>query len=362
MRWCTVPENKHLRRALYVLYAGFAVLALWLLLRYALPWLLPFLVAFAVARFIEPAVKFLSERYRISRGWISAALTIVIFAALITVTALGIARAIVELTALVKDLPALLASLTKTITLIGERIDGFIAAAPAEVQAYLRQALNSLAARTTTLPAELSGSILTFVSGAAKFTPKLVLFFFTTALSMFFISCGYRQVTSFVLRQVPARRHTSLRDFKTDLLSTFGKWAKAELMLAGITFCEMTVTFLFMRIEFAVLLALLVAVVDALPVVGSGAVLIPWALVSLIGGSYGTAVTLLIVYGVNIVVRSILEPRLVGRQIGLPPIATLMAMYIGFMAVGVLGMVLFPIGLIMVKHLNDKGYVKLWKN
>ncbi len=356
-----MPENKHLRRALYVLYGIAAIGIAWLVLRFALPWFLPFIVAFIIARLMEPAVRFLSERYRLRRGFASAACTLIIFAVLIALTSLIIGRAVIELTAFVKDLPTLLSNITRTVGVIGDRIDGFIQSAPPEIQNYLNHALDGFNTKSAELPTVLSGKVLGILSSIAKFTPRLVLFLFACALGAFFISCGYKEFTGFILRQIPKSRHKSLVDFKNDLMVTFGKWVKAELMLAGVTFVEMTIAFLILRIDFAILLALLVAVVDALPVIGSGAVLIPWALVSLIGGNLQTAVTLAVIYGVNIVIRNLLEPRLIGRQIGLPPIITLIAIYVGYSAMGVAGMIVFPIGLIMIKHLNDKGYIRLWK-
>lgn len=357
-----MPENKHLRRGLFFLYGASGILFLWLLLRYALPWLLPFVVAFVIARFLEPVVRYMTERYGIKRGFASALGTIVVITVLITITVTVIGRAVIELTAFVKDLPYLLKSLSATLSVIGDRINSFISTAPPEIQDYLQQSLDGFANKSAELPSVLSGSVLTLLSSIARMTPKLVLFFFTCALSVFFISCGYEQVTAFLARQIPQSRRGVMRDFKNDLVSTFGKWVKAELMLSGITFIEMTAAFLYLRIDFAILLALLVAVVDALPVLGSGAVLIPWALVSMIGGNYKTSIALVVIFAANVIIRNILEPRLIGKQIGLPPLATLVAMYVGFCSVGVLGMLLFPIGLIMMKHLNDKGYLKLWKN
>lgn len=357
-----MPENKHLRRGLYCLYGAAVIILLWLLLRYALPWLLPFIVAIAIARLMEPVVRGLTEHYQFRRGVASAVCTIIIFAALISLTALIIGRAVIELTAFVNDLPRLLKSVTATVTVIGERINGYIKSAPPEIQDYMKNVINGFANKGADLPAELSGKILGLLTDVAKMTPKLVLFFFTCALSVFFMSCGYKDVTAFILRQIPKNRHKTMRDFKNDLLSTFGKWLKAEMMLAGITFAEMSVAFLFMRIDFAILLALLVAFVDLLPVLGSGAILVPWAMMTFIGGNYKNGIALIVIFLVNTVVRSLLEPKMIGRQIGLPAIATLIAMYVGFCSAGVVGMVLFPIGLIMVKHLNDKGYLKLWKN
>jgi sporulation integral membrane protein YtvI len=356
-----LPENKHLRRGLYCLYGAASILLVWLVLRFALPWLLPFIVAVVITRLLEPVVHHMTERWRFRRGFASAVCTIIVFAALIAVTAVIIGRTVIELTAFVKDLPTLLKSVTKTVAMIREKADGYIKAAPPELQSYLKSAFDGLGHRLANLPAALSGDAISLLSGIAKLTPKLVLFFFTCALSVFFFSCGYKEISAFLLRQIPKNRQTSLRDFRTDLVSTLGKWVKAELILASITFAEMTVAFLFMRIDFALLLALLVAIVDFLPVLGSGAFLIPWALLTMLGGNYKIAVSLVVIFAVNTVVRSILEPKMIGSQIGLPAIATLIAMYVGFCSAGVAGMVLFPIGLIMLKHLNDKGYIKLWK-
>jgi sporulation integral membrane protein YtvI len=357
-----MPENKHLRRALYVLYAVAAAGLVWVLVRYALPWLLPFIVAFAIARLIEPVVAYMTDRWKFRRGGASAICTIIIFAALLALTGLAIGRVVIELTAFVKDLPTLLTSLTKTFSVVGERVDGFVGSAPPEIQNYLSSVMDGFSRKSAELPAELSGKVLTFLTNFAKFTPRLLLFLFTCAISVFFISCSYKDVRTFILRQLPKDRRKSMTDFQKDLFCTFGKWIKAELMLSGVTFIEMAAAFLLMRIEFALLLALLIAVVDALPVLGSGAVLMPWAIVVFIGGNVRLAVSLMLLFAFNSILRSLLEPKFIGTQIGLPPNATLIALYVGFCSTGVAGMVLFPIGLIMLKHLNDKGYLKLWKN
>lgn len=356
-----LPESKHMRRLRFVLYGALCILFLWLLLRFALPWLLPFIVAFVISRIIEPAVHLFTERFHFKRGYASSFCVIVVFSALIALTSIVIGRVVIELTAFVQDLPSLLSKTTNLLTIIGDRIDGYVKAAPPEIQDYLTSVLDGFTSRSAQWPATLSGKLLGVLSSVAGFTPRLVLFFFTCAVSTFFISCGYKEVVGFIMRQIPKTRHKTMHDIKNDLVSTLGKWVKAELMLSGITFIQLTIAFLFMRIEFAIMLALLISIIDALPVLGAGTVLVPWAILTLIGGDIRQAVAIIITYGVIMIVRNILEPKLIGKQIGLPPIATLMAMYIGFCSVGVLGMVLFPIGLIMVKHINDRGYIRLWK-
>ena len=356
-----MPENKHLRRALYVLYAALAVGTLWLVLRFALPWLLPFLVALLISRTMEPAVRFMTDKLRLLRAIASAVCTILVFAILVTLLSLTIGRAVVELTAFIKDLPSLFSEISKLFSSFGVRIDRFVSESPPEIQNYLLGVLDGFAAKSAELPAELSGKLLGAVSSLIKLAPGVLLFTFTCAISVFFISSGYQKVTDFLLKQIPQKYHQKVRDFKSDIKSTFGKWLKAQLILSGITLVQLCAAFMIMRIGFAILLALLVSVIDALPVLGVGTVLIPWAIVSLISGDIHGAVTLAVTFGVTTLVRGILEPKFVGAQLGIPAIATLLAMYIGFRSFGVLGMVLFPIALILLKHLNDRGLLRLWK-
>ena len=129
-----------------------------------------------------------------------------------------------------------------------------------------------------------------------------------------------------------------------------------------LTFGELTAGLLLLRVPHAVLLAALIAVVDILPILGTGTVLIPWIAVSLLGGNTAFAVGLTVLYVVITVVRNILEPRVVSRQIGLHPLATLFFMFLGLRATGgIAGMLLFPVGAIIVKQLQEAGHIHLWK-
>ena len=129
-----------------------------------------------------------------------------------------------------------------------------------------------------------------------------------------------------------------------------------------ITFGELAVGFLLLRVDLALLLAALVALVDALPVFGTGTVLLPWAVLALLGGETGLALGLLALYAAVSFVRSLLEPKLVGGKVGLPPLAALLAMYVGFRAFGVAGMILSPLAAILIKQLHDCGLIRLWRD
>lgn len=356
-----MPENKHLRRGLKLVYLALGVLAVWLLFKYALPWLMPFIIAFAISRLIEPLVRLLTTRLKFKRAIASALCTVLVFLALIALTAAIIWRIIYELTALTRDLPALLTDISSFISAMRDRINVYITNAPFEMQDYFQNALDAFTNTGTDLLGAATGWLLSLITSAASFSPRIAIFIFTCAVSTYFISSGYRDVSAFIMRQLPENQHKAVREFRIGLVKVFGKWFKAEAMLSGAAFIQLLIAFLILRIPFAIVLALIIAIIDLIPLIGVGSILVPWATISLIAGNFARAITLVITFGVIAIVRNILEPKLVGSQIGLPPITTLLAMYIGFSTIGVFGLALFPIGLVVLKQLNDREYIHLWK-
>ncbi len=356
-----LPDKKLLKSGLYILYAAAAAALCWIVIRFALPCILPFLFALLTAKLIQPPIDKLCERLRFRRGFSSAVCSFAVLAAIFAVSVFLAYRIIVEISSLVKELPSVLSASGAAADAIKEKIYTFIVAAPVGIQDHLRNAVDSILAKSSELPAALSGKLLGVISQAAAAAPKAVLFVVTYAVGVFFISAGYGEITAFLGRQLPDGAARTVREIVGMLRGTFGKWVKAQLMLCGITFLELSAAFLLMRVDHAIVIAFAAALIDALPVLGTGVVLVPWAVVSLVAGSAVRAASLMITYVVCVVVRNCLEPKFVGSQLGLHPAAALASMYFSFKALGVAGMLTFPIALITLKQLNDRGFIKLWK-
>ena len=139
------------------------------------------------------------------------------------------------------------------------------------------------------------------------------------------------------------------------------KWLRSELLLIFTTFVILLLGFWWLKIDFALLAAFFIALVDALPVLGTGMILIPWSLISFLTGDTGRSLSLLMLYGAAMLVHSLLEPRLLAGQADLPAITTLLAMYLGYHFLGVGGMILLPILLVLIKQLQDAGVIRLWR-
>ena len=143
--------------------------------------------------------------------------------------------------------------------------------------------------------------------------------------------------------------------------STFWKWLKAESLLCLITFSLLLAAFLYLKIDYALLTAVLVAMVDALPVLGAGTVLVPWAIYHLLLGQLPRGIALLALYAIILLVRSLMEPKVMAAQAGLPPLSALLAMYLGYSLFGLWGMLLLPILLLFLKQLQDNQIIRLWR-
>ncbi len=145
-----------------------------------------------------------------------------------------------------------------------------------------------------------------------------------------------------------------ISNIKSDLTGALGGYVRAQLILMSITFCELFIGLSVLNVKYSFILAIIIAIVDAIPVFGTGTVLLPWALISLLSGSYKMALGLLIIYAICLTVRQLLEPKIISSQIGLHPLFTLFAMYVGFRLIGLIGMILGPVAAIIIKNLLDR--------
>ncbi|MGM9522485.1 MAG: sporulation integral membrane protein YtvI [Oscillospiraceae bacterium] len=346
--------NTLLRAALII--AGVLIFA-----KFLLPCLLPFIFAFLTAWLIEPAVRYLNRRLHFNRGAAAALCVLFILLSFLGLFSFVISRLIYEAVDFVKALPELAAGIPGILRKIENSVANFIARSPDGIQEYLDNAIDGFISKAAEIPAALSSKALTWLSGFAGSTPRVVLFCATYAIGSFFISSSFPEILRFIKKQIPESFHKTAHNIKADLLSGLGRWLKAQLTLMCITFLELTLALMLLKINYAVIIAFIIAVIDALPVFGTGVVLIPWAVILFISGDTALAVGLLATYLIVTVARSCLEPKIVGAQFGISPAAALLAMYSGYKLIGVAGMILFPFLLMMLKQMNDKGYVKLWK-
>ena len=339
-----------------------AVLAvIWLVLRYALVWLLPFLLALGFAALMEPVITLGRRKLRLKRGFLAAVLTLALLALVIALGAVLVGQVIRQAADLIDRLPELLSALPLLADRITARLRSFCAGCPEGLQQWVTQLLDRLEQTASDALGSLSAAALQLATGLVGALPQVMLFCATTALALFFTAAAYPRLMAFLRRQLPPAWLHTARGIKASLITTIGKWLRAQCVLIAITFFQLLSGLLLIRQPYALLLAVVIAFIDALPVFGTGTVLLPWAVLCCLEGNFPKGIAMTALYLVIWLVRSVMEPKLMAKSAGLPPLPALMAMYVGFCAMGVAGMILGPILLLLIKQLHDGGYLHLWK-
>ncbi|MBU5626877.1 sporulation integral membrane protein YtvI [Oscillibacter sp. MSJ-2] len=353
--------NRQISFLLWIGCASAGIALFYLAFRYFLPWMLPFVLALAIAACLEPAVQWLRRRFGFQRGFSSASLTLLLLGLALFLLIRGFTTLAEEAYGFLQQLPSLMAPLPNVLAGWEQKLERFCAACPEGMQNWLRTLPEAVASQAPQAATRLSQELLDLLSACAEKLPDLVLFLVTTVLAVFYTTSRYPQIRAFIVRQLPERWRPSARGVKKSVLVTLSRWLRAECILILLTFVQLLAGFLLLRVDYALLMAVLTAVIDALPILGVGTVLLPWGLFCFLSGAVPRGVGLLALYAVILLVHSFMEPKLMASQAGLPPIAALAAMYLGYRSLGLAGMIFFPFLLLLLKQLQDSGWLHLWK-
>ena len=345
----------------FAYYAVIAVLA-YVAIRYALPLVAPFVIGAVIAYLLRFPIRWLKRKTKLPYNASAVIVVLLFFAIIGALLALAGVKAVNWLVSTINLLPTMYTThalpFFEEVTLNLEKI--FRTMAP-DVMAALESLGQRALESAGTMISSLSGMAVSALSGAAISLPGLFLDLVLIIITTFFIAIDYETIKAFLLRQLSEKSRTLLWEIKGYVGGTLWVCIRSYAIIMGLTFVELTVGLSILKIEHAMIVALLIAVFDILPVVGVGAIVIPWAILTAIQGNIPLSVGLLILYVVIVVVRNIVEPKIVGGQLGLHPIVTLSSMMVGVQLFGILGLFGFPIGLSLLRHLNDHGVIKILK-
>ena len=331
--------QKDIRR---VAFFAVGFLGLWLFVQYLLPVCLPFLMGLLLAMAAEPAVRLCTASFKLPR-WAGAGLGVT-FTLILLIAVAGVlgAAAVKELGALAGRLPNLQETAESTV----ERLRGFAqeaaSHAPEGVRPLVDRSVTQLFSSGTELVEQATVQLPRAISAFLSRVPDGALGVGTGILSGFMLSARLPRLKASLSQKLPPKLQTQLLPALQRSKDALFGWLKAQLKLSGITYCIVTAGLLLLRVPFAPLWAAAVALVDAVPLLGTGTVLLPWALVCLIQREHLRSVGLLCIYAAAFFTRTVLEPRLVGRHLGLDPLLTLVFLYLGYRFWGIWGMLLAP--------------------
>ena len=317
--------------------------------------LLPFLLALLTAWLLNPAVKFLQKKCHLSRGGsalVAVLLTFALAGGGLTAVCYFLVREAVDLA---QSLQSLFEELTNAFSSLDAAFDSLFKVLPpdvAELVASLRDDL--LHWLGTAVPGFLSG-LASRATDAAMGLPSFFIGLMTYLLGTFFLSSGWPVYLRRMSENLTTGGRQRMAALRTVTVTAFGGYLRAQLLLSLGVFVLLTAGFLLMKQPYALLLALLLAVLDFIPIVGSGTVMIPWGVIALLMGDFSAAVPILALWAVIALFRQIAEPRILGGQTGLSPILSLLSVYVGMRLYGVAGMILAPVLVLIVRNLVASG-------
>ena len=317
----------------------------------------PFIIAYLVTRLLYPLRKQLSK-IKIP-SVLGTLICMVIFGTITSLIAWVFGHYLVEGITYLIDTLSSPETINKVITFVqnfGAQISEKFAFAEMEIDMNgLTSIITDFAKTAITWLSDVSIAIATQV-------PNVLMSFIIGCVASFYMLYDYERLADKIDNQLSDKTRKFLHVVNHQVLSSFLKMILSYIIISAICFTELAIGFNVLGVENATFIALIIALLDVLPILGSGAVLAPWGIVSMIFGDMILGVGLFVLWGVITVVRQIVEPKIVGKTIGLHPLLTLGSLFIGLKLMGGLGLIVGPLYVIACKRLNESGVIKLYKS
>lgn len=318
----------------------------------------PFMVGILVAILLERIINFFVKRAKISRKSVGTFMVILFYIIIAMIIYLIIFSLIREAISITAKLPDIYDDLKVRYNDIYYRLQSLMDRTPDTVAVSLYNVGLELLNKMLGIFTDLANSVVNFV----MFIPQLMVYVIVTFLASLFIVTDRRAILKVANDILPNKLTRKATNVLMLSIKSLGSYLKAQFILICITFIQLFIAFVILKQPYPLTLALIVAVVDALPILGTGTVLIPWGIYAGITGDLGLGIGLLVVYAIILIIRQLIEPRIVSDKIGVHPFLTLLAMYVGFKLLGLIGMIVGPVILVIYKNvfttMFEAGYFK----
>lgn len=335
-------------------YAACIAGIVYLVFQYCIPLLAPFLFAFVVTALIAPLIDLLHRKLRIPKKISAIVLVTVSYLALagiLTLIGNGIYRWAANAdgwfqTVFVPD-----------VLTISKNISAWLNGIDSNLVPYVQTLRDGLISTIGSKVSSVSANILSSLAGSL---PAFLIGVIFAVVATYFMATDTDRIREFIATRQSEDTYKTLSAAYLSLKTTLGKYIRAYLLIMLIMFLELTLGFFIAGIEKFALYALLVAIFDILPILGSSMILLPWSLILLLTGDIKRGVIMFIVYAVVVIVRQFIEPKIVGEHVGLHPLITLIAMYVGAKLFGGVGLFGFPMCCAVLVQLENAGFLNLF--
>lgn len=357
-----IDQQKQQRFLVGIAFWAVILALIYLVFKHLIHLLMPFFLALIFAMVMRPVVRLLVKRCRFRQGFAAVLVTLLFFLTIGSLLILlmfelinGIGNVFSMLPALYRD--TIEPGLQDIFVYLEEVADRF----DLDVLETLESAVPEILSAAGSAVSSLSGTVVSWVSSLVTKLPGFLVSLIICIIATFFMAVDYTRMVNVLMRQLPDRTREIVIGVRRSLSKVMLQYGRSYLLILTITFVELTIGMFLLRVKSPVLIAALIAVLDIFPILGTGTVLWPWAIISLVQGNLGRGIGLIVVYFAITIIRQVIEPRIVGKHVGLHPLITLMCMFVGSSLFGVLGLFGLPIMMAIVLELNDNDTIHLFK-
>lgn len=325
-----------------------------------IPLLYPFLIAWLIALLLNPVVQWMTEQFRMPR-WLSVTICLALFiTSMLTVAAAAVTRIVREIYNLSISMDHFLQLWREFFIQLFENdkvrlfLDtlGSLYKDNPNLQGSINSNLSSTAEKITTVVTNLITTFLDAIVRLLSSLPNVASISIIILLSAFFISKDWARWMDIPSKAVPDSIRQPLRTIWSDLKQALFGYLRAQLFLISVTMFIITVGLIVLRVDYAITIGLLIGIVDLLPYLGVGAVMIPWIIYCFAIDQTSLGIGLSIVYGIVLLTRQIMEPKVLASTVGLDPLLMLIAMFVGMQLFGILGLIAGPVALVLLSAMK----------
>lgn len=327
-----------------IIFEIFIFLTGFLLLIWLVPKLLgffwPFVASWILALLAAPLCSFLEKHIRLNKHWASAFVIILVLVILAGAGYFMITRLGKELISFLSDTPMYYAYFQKAIKMLGMKLNGVIAPISSDFGNQVQVVFDDLLSQMGSVINEFAPQSVSMLGSAAANVTSGLIGSLVMILSAYFFIADRDKMKLTLSKWLPDELEEQYNNIKGKLMAAMGGFVLAQLKIMGIVFVILMVGFLILKSPYAFLLALLISFLDLLPVLGTGTVLIPWAVIVLVQGNFHQCIILIVLYVVCLLARQLLQPKIIGDSIGMDTLPTLVLIYTGYKLRGMSGMIL----------------------
>ncbi len=329
--------------AVSVVWLGLAYLAARLIIGY----LLPFVIGAVMAIVVKKPASRLARKFKTGVGGWSVVLVLLLYAAVVTAAGFLVWQLAVQSAQLAEGLPRYISSFTDFLSGALSEFEKMENALPDGIR---QTAMGALENTVSNLISSLTSFITEGVVGLVRGIPSVFFSAVITVVASCYIAVDFEHLIRFIRELLRPRTYDNLIKIKGIFCNNIFKYVLGYVILTVIAFAELLVGFWLLDVKYPLLIAAITAVIDLLPVFGTGTVLLPWSVFSFASGNGGLGFGLILLYGVIVMVRYFTEPKIIGKNVGINPLVSLIAMVLGLKLGGIWGLLLFPISVIVIVH------------